>query len=404
MNTPGLRQARFRHRTMGFSIVELLVAVAVGLVLVLAVTGVLLRNEGRSRNTLAVNDVNQSGAFVAYLLDSAVRSAGSGFANRWAETYGCRLNASRGGSAILPRTAAWPAPFAGFPQAVRVAPVIIGKGQSAGGSDIIAVMRGNAGVGEAALEVLALGPPLGLRNTIGLENNTLLLLADGDTDCLLLQTTGLTAPVSPETRWLNTGVDTVGLTGGTGAYHTVTGTNRSLADFGNPTPSTVVVNLGNAGASGGTPTTAPQFTLYAVGANRTLFARDMLDIDGGATQALADGVVEMRALYGLDTDNNGTLDQWADPGVAPFDTASLLSGNAAAVQNLNSIIAVRIGLVLRTSQREREVVAPETLTLFADLATALRQTRTLTTDERNYRHRTTEVTVPLRNVLLSRTP
>lgn len=386
------RQASFARRHLaGFSIVELLVAVAVGLILTLAVTGVLLRNEGRSRDTLAVNDVNQSGAFVAYLLDSAVRSAGSGFANRWAETYGCRLNASRGGSTLLPRTSAWPAPFAGFPQAVRVAPLIIGKGQSAGGSDVIAVMRGNAGIGEAPLEVLALGPPLGLRNTIGLAANDLLLLADGETDCLLMQAGAITLP------------DLVALTG-TGDYHTTTGTNRSLTDFGTPTPSTVAVNLGNAGASGGTPTTAPQFTMYAVGANRTLFARDMLDIDGGEVQALADGVVEMRALYGLDTDNNGTLDQWGDPGVAPFDTDSLLSGTAAAVQNLNSIIAVRIGLVLRTAQREREVVAPETLTLFSDLDAGLQQTRTLTTAERNYRHRITEVTVPLRNVLLSRAP
>lgn len=384
---PGLAR---RRPGGGFSLVELLVAVAVGLVLTLAVTGVLLRNEGRSRDTLAVNDINQSGAFVAYVLDSAVRSAGSGFANRWAETYGCRLNANRGGSTLLPRTSAWPAPFAGFPQAVRVAPVIIGKGQSAAGSDVIAVMRGNAGLGEAPLEVLALGPPLGLRNTIGLAANDLLLLADGETDCLLLQA-GTPA------------ADTVELTG-TGAYHTTTGANRSLVDFGTPTPSTVAVNLGNAGASGGTPTTAPQFTMFAVGANRTLFARDMLDIDGGEVQPLADGVVEMRALYGIDNDNNGTLDQWVDPGVAPFNTASLLSGSAAAVQNLNSIVAVRIGLVLRTSQREREVVAPATLTLFSDLPVALRQTRTLTTAERNYRHRTTEVTVPLRNVLLSRAP
>jgi type IV pilus assembly protein PilW len=384
------RPAPACRRVAGFSVVELLVAVAVGLVLTLAVTGVLLRNEGRSRDTLAVNDINQSGAFVAYLLDNMVRSAGSGFANRWAETYGCRLNASRAGSAILPRTSAWPAPFAGFPQAVRVAPLIIGKSQSASGSDVIAVMRGNAGIGEAPLEVLALGPPLGLRNTIGLAANDLLLLADGETDCLLLQAGTTTA-------------DTVALTGA-GDFHTTTGTNRSLTDFGTPTPSTVAVNLGNAGASGGTPTTAPQFTLYAVGANRTLFARDMLDIDGGAVQPLADGVVEMRALYGLDTDNNGTLDQWADPGVAPFNTASLMSGSAAAVQNLNSIIAVRIGLVLRTSQREREVVAPATLTLFGDLDAALQQTRTLTTDERKFRHRTTEVTVPLRNVLLSRAP
>jgi type IV pilus assembly protein PilW len=370
--------------------VELLVAVAIGLILTLAVSSVLLRNEGRSRDTLAVNDINLSGAFVTYLLDSAVRSAGSGIANRWAETYGCRLNVSRGGTALLPRAAAWPAPFAGFPQAPRVAPVIIGKSQSASGSDVIAVMRGNAGIGEAPLEVLGIGPPLGLRNTIGLAANDLLLLADGGADCLMLQAGTLTA-------------DTVDLTGA-GAYHTTAGSNRSLGDFAPATPSTVAVVLGNAGASGAAAPNPPQFTLYAVGENRTLATLDMLGIDGRGVQPLADGIVEMRALYGVDNDNNGTLDQWVDPGVAPFDVASLFDGSAAAAQNLNSIIAIRIGFVLRTSQREREVVAPETLTLFADLGVALQQTRTLTTDERNFRHRTSEVTVPLRNVLLSRAP
>lgn len=381
---------RPRRGEIGVSIVELLVAVAIGLILTLAVSTVLLRNEGRSRDTLAVNDINLSGAFVTYLLDNALRSAGSGISSRWAETYGCRLNVSRGGSSILPRSVSWPAPFAGFPQEVRVAPVIIGKGQSASGSDVIAVMRGNAGIGEAPLEVLGLGPPLGLRNTIGLAANDLLLMADGGADCLMLQAGTLTA-------------DTVELAG-TGAYHTTAGSYRSLSDFAPATPSTVAVMLGNVGASGGTPTNAPQFTLFAVGDNRTLSTLDMLNVDGLGVQPLTDGVVELRALYGVDTDNNGTLDQWVDPGAAPYDTASLLNGSAAAAQNLNSIIAIRIGLVLRTSQREREVVAPETLTLFADLGVGLQQTRTLTTDERNFRHRTSEVTVPLRNVLLSRAP
>jgi type IV pilus assembly protein PilW len=130
----------------------------------------------------------------------------------------------------------------------------------------------------------------------------------------------------------------------------------------------------------------------------------MLAIDGGDPQPIAEGVVELRALYGVDTNNDGTLDGWRDPGVAPYTTAALLAGTPAAQQNLNSIVAVRIGLILRTAETERDAVAPATIVLFADLAEALQQTRTLTTAERAYRHRSVEVTVPLRNVLLARTP
>jgi type IV pilus assembly protein PilW len=387
-----------KRRHAGFSIVELLVAVAIGLVLTVAVSSVLVGGEGRNRASVAVNDINQGGAYAAYLLDSVVRSAGSGFASRAPETYGCRINARRSGADLLPRTAAWPAPFGGFTQQVRVAPVIIGKGQSAAGSDVIAVMRGNAGVGEAALEVLALGPPLGLRNTIGLNNGDLLLLADGDNDCLLLQTTGLASPP------LNAGVDTVELLGGPGLYHTVVGANRDLAGFGTPTPSTVVVNLGSGLLVGTNPVNAPQFMLYGVGANRTLFGLDMLSVDGGVPQPLVDGVVEMRALYGLDTNNDGTLDTWADPGVAPFDSASLLSGTPGARARMEQIVALRIGLILQTSRIERETVAPATITLFGDLPAAVQQVRTLSADEQLQRHRSIEITVPLRNVLLARAP
>jgi type IV pilus assembly protein PilW len=385
-------------RARGFSLIELLVAVAVGLVLTLAVSGVLVRGEGRNRASLAVGDIDQGGAYAVSILDGVLRSAGSGFASRAPETFGCRLNARRGGNALLPRAAAWPAPFAGFTQNPRVAPVIIGKDQSAAGSDVIAVMRGNGGFGEAAMEVLALGPPLGLRNTIGLRNNDLLLLADGNPECLLLQTTGLVAPP------LNPGVDTVALEGGTGQYHTVTGPNRNLVDFGVPTANTVVVNLGSGEAVGITPRNPPQFMLYGVGANRTLFGLDMLAVDGGEVQPLVEGVVEMRALYGVDTDNDAVLDAWVDPGVAPWDSASLLAGTPAAQQLLMQIVAVRVGLILQTSRAEREEVAPVDIVLFADLNPALQQVRTLTAEQRRYRHRIVEFTVPLRNVLMARAP
>lgn len=376
---------RQRTRSRGFSLIELMVAVAVSLVLTLAVASVLMRNEGGRRNTLAVDDVNQSGAYAAYLLDNALRSAGSGFANRGNDISGCRINAVRSSATILPRTAAWPAPFAGFSQEIRLAPVLIGKGQSAAGSDVIAVMRGNAGGGETAFDA-RWGAELEPVNTIGIVANQLLLLAWGPDDCFLVQAgppAGLMVPFA-----------------GAGSYHNT----PDLASAGAPA-TLFAVNLGNAGPAGGTPTNAPQFTLYGVGANRTLFALDMLAItDAGAPQPIVEGVVELRGLYGVDNDGDGVQDVWVDPGVAPFDTASLLDGSPTANRNLNRIVALRIGFVLRTARAEREVVAPASLVLFSDLDVSLRQTRNLSAEEQNFRHRAVEVTVPLRNVLLASAP
>lgn len=372
----------------GFSLVELLVAVTIGLVLTLAVTSVLLLNEGRRRNTMAVNDVNQSGAFVAHTLDGIIRSAGSGFSNRSGEVYGCRLNVRRGGAQLLPRTAAWEAPFEAYPQTILMAPVLVAKGASAAGSDIITILRGNAGIGEAPLEVLNLSNPLGVRNTIGLAANDLILIADGEPDCLLMQAGVMTT-------------DTITLTG-SGDFHTITGAHRNYADFGVASATTVLVNLGNPGPSGGTPRTPPQFMMYGVGENQTLFSRDILNIESTGPQPLLDGVVEMRVLYGIDDEANGGITSWRDPGVAPFDIATLSNGSTASIQNLNSIIALRVGLILRTSVREREIVAPETIVLFGDLPAALRQSRALSADEQLFRHRVTEVTIPLRNPLMAR--
>jgi type IV pilus assembly protein PilW len=68
---------------------------------------------------------------------------------------------------------------------------------------------------------------------------------------------------------------------------------------------------------------------------------------------------------------------------------------------------VRIGLILRTSLPERDVVSTKALTLFSDLGSTLTYTRTLKTDtedatrrERHYRYRTVELTIPLRNPLM----
>lgn len=389
-----MSRGRVSDRCSGFSLVELLVAVAIGLVLTLAVTLVLMRNERYGRATTSVNDIDQSATYSMYLLDQSLRSAGSGFANRPAETVGCRLNVTRGGVAALPRTSAWPAPFAGFTQSPRLATVLVAKDASAAGSDVIAIMSGNAGVGEAPLEIIGFDPTtqimeLAAGNAAGIRQHDLVLLTPSrsDFDCLLLQ-----AGASINSREVSLS--------GSGAFHTTVGTHKSLNDDDFDKGDAVLINVGNAGVAGGESPNPPRFTLYGVGANRTLFSMDMLGLPVVGPQAIAEGAVSLRAVYGIDTNGDGALDNWVDPGASPWTAAELLEPDQ---ERLRQIVAVRVGMVFRTSRLEHEAVSPASVTMFADLP-GLEQTHNIATAERNYRHRVYEQTVPLRNVLLERQP
>jgi type IV pilus assembly protein PilW len=81
--------------------------------------------------------------------------------------------------------------------------------------------------------------------------------------------------------------------------------------------------------------------------------------------------------------------------------SALSAGTAAATLQLKRIKALRVGLIMRTSLPERDVVSPDTLAMFADVeGGTLTFSRTLTDLERHYRYRVVEATVPLRNNLL----
>ncbi|WP_294001154.1 hypothetical protein, partial [Sphaerotilus sp.] len=84
-----------------------------------------------------------------------------------------------------------------------------------------------------------------------------------------------------------------------------------------------------------------------------------------------------------------------------YAIASLMDGSLAANARLRTIVAVRVGWLLRSTAQEGSTVAPTSLRLFADLGDALTYTRSLSAAERRYRHRTLESTIPLRNLLIT---
>jgi type IV pilus assembly protein PilW len=170
------------------------------------------------------------------------------------------------------------------------------------------------------------------------------------------------------------------------------GAIRNLIDFSN---NALAMGIGN---SAGNP---PSFQMFGVGDNNVLFQYDLLQ--GGAYDTpipIADGVFEMHALYGVDTNNDGLVDTWIDPSTAGYDYATLESGTVAANNTLLTIKAIRLGLIMRTSLPEKAPVTTGPLVLFSDLGTTLTFTRTLAAAEQNYRYRIIESTIPLRNSLL----
>ena len=193
-----------------------------------------------------------------------------------------------------------------------------------------------------------------------------------------------------------------------GAYYSATVDSLSMTGF---STDGAAIALGNLGA--GNP---PGFMVYGVGANNTLYSYDLLQAGSSAALPLVDGVFELQALYGLDTSGDGVIDSWSAP-TGSYALSALMDGSSTAAGRLRQIIAIRLGLILRGNRDEvgqfnsvaaakwgkslsDYLVAPASLTLFSDLGSGLTYTRDLTNDERKFRYRVVETTIPVRNNLL----
>ncbi|BDI04680.1 PilW family protein [Sphaerotilus microaerophilus] len=266
-----MKTARHAGVQGGFTAVELMVALVVGLAVAIAAASVLGVTESAKRTTHATSDTNQVGAYTAQLLDRWIRSAGTGFTLAAPYAYGCRLLASKSSTQILPRpsSSALPAPFAsvttGTAGVFRLAPVVIGDGQttpsvSGSASDVLIVMGGTGGQAEAPMAFTALSQTsaLTVASTVGVAASDLLLVADrqpsssGPSDCLVEQVSS---------SFSTSSLTSIALAG---TYYAATIGTSALTSVSSEG---VAMVLGN--VSAGNP---PNFLLIGVGANNTLFS------------------------------------------------------------------------------------------------------------------------------------
>lgn len=258
-------------------------------------------------------------------------------------------------------------------------------------SDVLVVMGGSGAAGGVPHANNGPGSlnSLVLESTVGFFQGDMVLVSELNQtsavpDCLLEEVQNSPSPT---------------LNLGTAApyYYTANGAATSLAAMAADTTSTYVTPLGNAQANN------VQFQLFGVDANYTLYSYDLLEnqlkvqgIGADASQPIADGVIQMNAIYGIV--KNG-VQNWANP-TGSYDITTVMTDPTT----MKSIIAVRVALVVRGEYYDKSPVSPAKLTIFNGLkdlnGASLSQPVDLTGPGQNYRYRVFEFTVPLRNMLI----
>jgi type IV pilus assembly protein PilW len=330
-----------------------MVGLVMALVATLIVYEVFQVNEKQKRSTTAGNDAQQSATFTAYLMSKDLGNAGATFMGSFDVLESCNA-------------------------ATRPLPVVIQTGATSSAPDTITIWQGTSPTPSLGVRLLALtsvGSTTSLvQSGLGFQAGTRAIITNPDVtgQCQIVTVSGVTAPDASGFRTLT---------------HTAAAFNYTLRSQ--------VVPLGLPGTGG--------VLRYSVNASNQLTVEDLTVATG--PQVIATGIVNMKAQYGTDTNNDGVV-EWQ----APTGTYAEAAIRAMNGDGIRAIRAIRIAIVARSEFPEKPqetspgVFTPVTrqnLVLFASAAPSISVDLGSSTnigDARSYRYRIIENAIPLRNV------
>jgi type IV pilus assembly protein PilW len=357
-----MNKSYFRQR--GFSLVEVMAGLLIGLVTVVVIFQVLAVSEGYKRSTTGGAEAIENGAVSLYLLERDIRQAGAGLER---SRFGDQINASDGGARVFNFV---------------LAPVVINPG-AGNQADTITVLYSNSSSNGDIKTIQAPGmanatDPMSLSSSYGLSINDLFIIAAPGVNGSL----GMVAGPDSDADGIFDGGNVVEHADSVAHAVRYNGDGFPVAY----PPGAFVMNLGQR-----IGTSAPGLNQYAVVNNRLTIARLFFSND---TDELADNIITVKAQYGIDTDGDNVVDSFAlNPAVA--------DGLPAGVA-FNQVRAIRLAVLTRIGAREKNNVAPAAITLWPDSAvapTTAGPVINIAGDDRQYRYRIFTTTIPLRNVV-----
>lgn len=349
---------RRRAAQAGFSIVELMVGMTIGLIGTVVIFQTFEVSEGIKRSATSGGDAQQAGVFALYAIERDIRQAGFGL--NYSALIGCDLNRYDTTAASNPLPT------------IKLVPVFIDATQSTAPSDAVSVIYGSSNQlvssPKLSLDVNTGTAPLVVDYIFGFDPGNVVVVAESGLSCSMGQVS--TIPAGTANIFHDTGT----YTSNTG----LTGTLRYNAPTGFPhtyTKSAKVFNLGS---------NPVRNTYYLSGTDL------MLSSGMGVTTntKIAENIVQLAVQYGKDTNADKIVDTYtATAPVAATDWAQVL--------------AIRVAIVARSAQQEKPSQQGGSCDATANAPTWSWGTASLGADPnwRCYRYKTFETVVPIRNLI-----
>jgi type IV pilus assembly protein PilW len=365
-----------RSRQHGFSIIEIMVGVVIGMIAVLVIYQVFATSEGIKRNITAAGDAQQNGLLSSFMMGIELANAGNGLAVAAQDLGTCT-------------------PAANATDSLRPIPLLITDGGGANNPDSFVIYYS---AGRTLVSAAPMQPPAGLpgpytdwyvQSANGFKAgdaqnkpDAMVLISQGG-NCYSSQVDGVSAP--PDAN----GVVKISQSRvGALAYDS----------------SWTLFNLG--------PANLVQKVRYDVGSG-SLRSTSLVDPATGApdnaqpVNPLVSNILNMKIQYGIDNVGDGLIHHWvpATAGTAygDWDPATLL---AAPIATINRIKAARIAILVKSEQHDKDLAGQGfTRTVFNDCAdggTCYPVTFDIPaisagTQPWGWRYRVYETVIPLRN-------
>jgi type IV pilus assembly protein PilW len=375
---------RVGRSMLGMSLVEIMVATAVGLIGVTMIMQVYAVAEAQKRTTSGASDAQIAGNIALFSVERDLRYAGFSMVTNAGNMLGCNTHAY---DSLRPANQDF---------TFEMAPVIITVGVG-GASDTIKVVYGNTfSVIEGTLFSAGATADVDypLKNAAGFRVGGLIVPFEAGQDCVVAEVTGF-VPASVNT-----------VQHAPGATYSYTDTSGNVVNG--------TAHMNKAGGLGSpVPTYTAAAKLYAIGrapvvktfkvvndklvsdAEMPYVAAQDADGDGISRAELGTGIVQIKAMYGKDTNGDRVVDTW----------------NTTKPTNANEwmqVRAVKVAVLARSGLFEKTAVTgvaptwrhPSTGAAISFVMANLADGTTW----QNYRYRVYETTVPLRNLIWSNDP
>jgi type IV pilus assembly protein PilW len=301
----------------GFTLIELMIGLLLGMLTVLVISQVLALSEGKKRSITTGSDAQVNGALSLFTLQRDIQQAGYGAVSS-PDAMGCQVKGQyQGGSAFT----------------LTLAPVTITSGAS-GGPDTITVLQGKTA---------------SFSTPIILSGNH----ASADTAYIVTSSFGAVAGnmmiAVPKVQGSGTWCTLFNVTDDTSSPLTALGPTRipnASGDSGKWNHTSLYPTAGYAAGDYLLNMGSMVSRVYSINSNNNLQLAE-LSPDTGATSSLElyPEIVNLKAFYGKDTNGDGLIDL--------YDAATPTT-NAGWKQ----VLAIRIALVARSNQFEKDAVTP----------------------------------------------